>query len=335
MSQPVAVAVEEVTKHFGRITAIDAVSFSVFERECFGFLGPNGAGKTTLIRILAGLLRPTSGRASVAGFDVQKEPDQVRRAIGMVAQAPTSDLDLTARENLDIFGRYYGVSRHDRKERMARLLSRVGLSERADDLIATYSGGMRRRLEIARGLIHSPKILFLDEPTIGLDPQSRRSVWELLHGLLLEGLTLFLTTHYMEEADFLCNRVAIIDQGKIAALDRPDELKRKLPGSDIIEIEIEGSEETAVRAEDLARPLARKIVREERLLKVYVDDGTHLLPGLLGRLAQEAIRTTSVRLSQQSLEDVFLHYTGRSIREEAAKKVSLFVGAGVPRRWAR
>src|SRR5580700_2861423 len=211
-SQSAAIQASELTKRFGEFTAVDHVSFEVRRGELFGLLGPNGAGKTTLTRMLTTLIVPTAGQATVAGFDVVREPRRVRESIGVIPQALTSDLDLTGWENVDIYGEFFGLSRRERRERGHRLLHMVGLTERANDLVATYSGGMRRRLEIARGLIHSPEVLFLDEPTIGLDPQSRRAVWELLEQLRADtGLTISLTTHYMDEAEALCDRIAIVD----------------------------------------------------------------------------------------------------------------------------
>ena len=217
------------------------MSFEVRRGELFGLLGPNGAGKTTLIRMLTTLIVPTSGQGFVAGFDVARDPGRVREAIGVIPQALTSDLDLTGWENVDIYGDFYDLSRRVRRERAQHLLHMVGLTERANDLVATYSGGMRRRLEIARGLIHSPEVLFLDEPTIGLDPQSRRAVWDLLEQLRTETeLTISLTTHYMDEAETLCDRIAIVDGGKIIAIDTPAELKAMVKGADRIELEVEG-----------------------------------------------------------------------------------------------
>jgi daunorubicin resistance ABC transporter ATP-binding subunit len=217
-----AIQTKELTKRFGAFTAVDKVSFEVRRGEVFGLLGPNGAGKTTIVRMLTTLIAPSEGHAFVAGFDVARHPRQVRENIGVIPQALTSDLDLTGWENVDIYGEFFGLSRRERRERGNRLLKMVGLSERAHDLVATYSGGMRRRLEIARGLIHSPDVLFLDEPTIGLDPQSRRAVWDLLETLRKESeITISLTTHYIDEAESLCDRIAIVDAGKIIALDTP------------------------------------------------------------------------------------------------------------------
>ena len=246
-SQSAAIQARELTKRFGDFTAVDHVSFEVRRGELFGLLGPNGAGKTTLSRMLTTLIVPTSGQGFVAGFDVARDPERVREAIGVIPQALTSDLDLTGWENVDIYGGFYNLGRRARRERAQHLIHLVGLTERANDLVQTYSGGMRRRLEIARGLIHSPEVLFLDEPTIGLDPQSRRAVWDLLEQLRREtGLTISLTTHYMDEAETLCDRIAIVDGGKIIAIGTPAELKAMVKGSDRIELEVAGDAEKIV-----------------------------------------------------------------------------------------
>src|ERR1039457_7047930 len=276
-----AVEVTGLTKKFGEFTAVDNVSFDVPDGEIFGYLGPNGAGKTTLIRMLTTLVIPTSGSAKITGFDVVTNSADVRRQIGVISQAMTSDLDLTGYENLDIYGRFYGVPARERKERIKYLLDMVGLSARAGELVAAYSGGMRRRLEVARSLVHKPKILFLDEPSSGLDPQSRRVMWELLRQIREESsTTMFLTTHYMEEADALCSRIAIIDAGKL----------------------------------------------------VVLGSGASGLPALMDAIRSSGGRILSASIHEQSLEDVFIHFTGKSIREGEAKKVSLFIGAGVPQR---
>ncbi|NKE73711.1 ATP-binding cassette domain-containing protein [Candidatus Manganitrophus noduliformans] len=330
-----AIVVKNLVKRYDAFNALDHIDLTVPFGECFGSLGPNGAGKTTLIRILTGLIHPTEGEAIVAGHDVAKRPDAVRRSIGVVSQAMTTDLDLTGRENLDIYGKYYQVSDKERRERIGDLLDRVGLTERADDLVAAYSGGMRRRLEIARGLIHRPKILFLDEPTIGLDPQSRRVVWDLLQQFRKnENLTIFLTTHYMDEADLLCDRIAIIDAGKIVVMDSPENLKKKIPGSDIIEISIDGERE-GLPASLESLPSVHKVVVEEGLLRVFADQGAQSVPILMEVIRKQGVKVQSISVKQQTLEDVFIHYTGRSIRAEDTKKVSYFIGAGVPRRWGR
>jgi ABC-2 type transport system ATP-binding protein len=330
-----AIEVSGITKKYGRVAAVDKVSFDVIEGEIFGFLGPNGAGKTTLIRMLTTLLRPTEGGAKVGCCDVVREPEKVRRQIGVVPQAMTSDLDLTGYENMDIYGRFYGIASKERKERIKYLLEMVGLTSRAGDLVATYSGGMRRRLEIARVLVHRPRIFFLDEPTIGLDPQSRHVVWDFLRKLR-EGdtMTVFLTTHYMEEAEALCNRVAIIDSGKIIAIGSPDELKAQIPGNDIISLAFENLSEGIVeRVKALA--FVHKVIVEDNSIRVYVDSGASNLPHLIDEIKSYGGKILSATIHEQSLEDVFIHYTGKSIREEEAKKVSLLIGAGIPQKWGR
>ncbi len=335
MQKDKAIEVSGITKKYGVITAVADVSFDVFDGEIFGFLGPNGAGKTTLIRILTTLLKPTSGSAVVACCEVAKKPDAVRREIGVVPQAMTSDLDLTGFENMDIYGRFYGIPSKERKARIKYLLEMVGLTARANDLVAAYSGGMRRRLEIARVLVHRPKILFLDEPTIGLDPQSRHVVWDFLRKLKEgDSMTVFLTTHYMEEAEALCNRVAIIDSGKIIAIGSPDELKSQLPGNDIIALAFESlSEDIVDRIKALA--FVHNINIEDNNLRIYVDNGALNLLQLIDEIKSFGGKILAATIHEQSLEDVFIHYTGKSIREEEAKKVSLLLGAGIPRKWGR
>lgn len=330
-----AVEVYKLTKEFGSITAVDAVSFEVMEGEIFGFLGPNGAGKTTLIRMLTTLIKPSSGEARVACCDVAKKPEAVRREIGVVPQAMTSDLDLTGFENMDIYGRFYGIPSKTRKERINDLLEKVGLRARANDLVATYSGGMRRRLEIARVLVHRPRILFLDEPSSGLDPQSRLVVWDFLRELRQgDSVTIFLSTHYMEEAEALCNRVAIIDSGKIIALGSPEELKAQIPGNDIVLLTVEDSSENLVdRIKNL--PFVHRVNTEDRTIRVYVDSGAQDFPLLVDEIRSLGGKVVSATVHEQSLEDVFIHHTGKSIREQESKKVSLLVGAGIPPKWGR
>jgi ABC-2 type transport system ATP-binding protein len=335
MQKDKAVEVFGLTKKYGSITAVDDVSFDVMEGEIFGFLGPNGAGKTTLIRMLTTLLKPTQGNARVVCCDVVKEPEKVRQQIGVVPQAMTSDLDLTGYENMDIYGRFYGIPSKERKERIKYILDMVGLTARANDLVASYSGGMRRRLEVARVLVHQPKILFLDEPTIGLDPQSRRVVWDFLRKLIEgDSMTVFLTTHYMEEAEALCNRVAIIDSGKIIAIGSPDELKSQIPGNDIISLTFENlSEDIVERIKTLN--FVHNVNIENNNLRIYVDNGAVNLPQLIDEVKSFGGKILSATVHEQSLEDVFIHYTGKTIREEEAKKVSLLIGAGIPQRWGR
>lgn len=335
MQKANAIEVNNITKRFGAVTAVDSVSFNVFEGEFFGFLGPNGAGKTTLIRMLTTLLKPTSGSAIVACCDVAKKAGAVRREIGVVPQAMTSDLDLTGYENMDFYGRFYGIPAKERKERISYLLEMVGLTNRANDLVATYSGGMRRRLEIARVLVHRPKMLFLDEPTIGLDPQSRHVVWDFLRKLRDgDSITIFLTTHYMEEAEALCERVAIIDSGRIIAIGSPNELKSQIPGNDIITLTIINLSEDIANAVNVL-PFVHKINIEDNSVRIYVDSGAHNLPALIDAVRSAGGNVTSATIHEQSLEDVFIHYTGKTIREEEAKKVSFLTGAGVPLKWGR
>ncbi len=329
------VEVSGITKKFGALAAVDDVSFDVLEGEIFGFLGPNGAGKTTLVRMLTTLIEPTAGSARVAGFDVVKEPAAVRRQIGVIPQAMTSDLDLTGYENVDIYGRFYGISARERKKRIGYLLEMVGLTARAHELVAAYSGGMRRRLEIARVLVHRPRILFLDEPTIGLDPQSRRAVWEFLRQIRQEDtMTIFLTTHYMEEAETLCGRIAIIDSGKIVTMGSPQGLKLELPGNDLVSLTLETL--TAELSDGVKNlPFVHKVHIENNTMRVYVDMAARNLPAVMDVVRSCGGRLLSATIHEQSLEDVFIHYTGKSIREEETRKVSLLLGAGLPQRWGR
>lgn len=327
-----SVETSNLTKIYGKNRALDGVSFQVEEGEIFGLLGPNGAGKTTLIRILTTILLPTSGGARVNGYDVLSQSSKVRRMIGVVSQAMTSDLDLTARENLDVYGQFFEIPRRERIEKVEYLLDIVGLLEHGNELVASYSGGMRRRLEIARGLIHKPRILFLDEPTIGLDPQSRLVVWDLIRRFTKEdNITLFLTTHYMEEAETICNRIAIIDSGKIVALDSPDRLKQEIPGSDVIELRLSGPT-NGITDSLLAISGVREVALNGPIAKINLDNGAHLLPAIIDELRRHDIAIEDISMRQLTLEDVFIRYTGKSIRDEEIKKVSYFIGAGVPRR---
>ncbi len=324
-----------IIKKFGNFTAVNDISFNVMSGEIFGFLGPNGAGKTTLIRILTTLLRPTSGTARIRSLDVVKEADKVRRIIGVVPQAMTSDLDLTAYENMDIYGRFYGISSKVRKKRINDLLEKVELATRADSLVATYSGGMRRRLEIARVLVHRPQILFLDEPSIGLDPQSRRVLWDFIVNLKNEdSMTIFLTTHYMEEVEAFCNRLAIIDAGKIIALGSPNELKAQLPGNDIIKMRIQNFSDELMAKINMQKFVYKTNI-ENDYVKISIDNGALNLPDLIDIIRLDNGKIMEISIHEQSLEDVFIHYTGKSIRDEDAKKVNFFIGAGLPQRLGR
>lgn len=302
-----AIAVENLTRRFGDVVAVDHVNFAVGHGEVFGFLGPNGAGKTTTIAMLTTLLRPTEGSARVAGHDVGREAASVRRAIGIVFQEPSLDERLTARENLEFHAVLYGMPRAQRATKIAEALALVDLEERADHMVEQYSGGMRRRLEIARGLLHVPAVLFLDEPTLGLDPQSRRSVWEHISNLRDKtGITIFMTTHYMEEAEF-CDRIAIIDHGRIVALDTPEGLKNMV-GGDVVTV-------TAPDLQAVQEYLAEQSLdpsRRDSELRVEVEDGARFIPRLVRGFSGE-IESASLR--RPTLDDVFLKLTGRTIRE--------------------
>jgi len=312
-----AITVANLVKRFAEVTAVDRISFSVAEGELFGLLGPNGAGKTTIINILATLLHPTSGEAEVAGIPVSGNRDAVRRQIGVVFQEPALDVRLTGRENLQFHAMMYGLTKPQRKERIAEVLELVDLADRADQLVEKYSGGMKRRLEIARGLIQRPRVLFLDEPTLGLDTQTRRRIWDYIRSLNRnQRVTIILTTHYMEEADFLCDRVAIIDRGKIAALDSPAHLKNLL-GGDILHLETAGRGEPLVKALKKTEWI-RELKWHDGTLSVTLNRGDTRIPALMHIAQQTGTVIKSVNLSKPSLEDVFLHFTGRTIREEEA-----------------
>jgi len=320
MSKDIAISVEHLTKKFGDFTADEDLSFQVERDEIFGILGPNGAGKSTLIRMLTTLLVPTSGRALVMGHDVAKDTSRVRHEIGVIPQANTVDGDLTAWESLDLYGRFYEMAKKDRRERATELLQAVGLWEWRDKAAGTYSGGMRRRLEIARGLIHRPRVFFLDEPTTGLDPQSRRVIWELLEKLRGEGdLTILICTHYMDEADRLCDRLAIVDHGKIAALGTPRELKASVPGQDILTVEyFQEVTDELVRALK-ALPDVREAARQEpHTAKLILSGDVVPLEGITETAKTTGNKVKSMSLLEPTLEDVFIHYTGRGLRDQAA-----------------
>jgi len=318
-----SILVENLVKVFNGLRAVDGISFEVKEGELFGLLGPNGAGKTTTLNMLATLIKPTSGKAFVCGFDVLKERDKVRKSIGMVFQEPALDSYLTGRENLEFHGMMYGLSRKKAKERTKEALKIVELEEFSDKLVQTYSGGMKRRLEIARALIHQPKVLFLDEPTLGLDAQTRRRIWEYIKKLNKErGVTIILTTHYMEEADFLSDRVAIIDFGKIVALDIPENLKNVL-GGDVISIEVENPENAKNIFEKL--PWVKKLTQENGNFYLQVEKGEEKIPLLMKIDEKEAgFKIKSINLRKPTLEDVFLYFTGKTIREREASQSERF-----------
>lgn len=302
---------EALSKKFGKITAVNELDLEVEEGEIFGLLGPNGAGKTTLISMLCTMLKPTSGKAWVNGFDVIKEPGKVRKSIGIVFQQASVDDLLTGRENLELHNLLFGVPKAIRKQRIDEVLSIVNLEKRADDFVNTYSGGMRRRLELARGIMHHPKILFLDEPTLGLDPQTREHIWEYIKELAAkECMTVMLTTHYMEEAEQLCDRVAIIDYGKIVALDSPDALKNRVAG-DIVKIKQKTPDIEKLRKLEYVM----KAEEKDGLQYISIKDASKHLQDLLSNTGP----IDFVEVRRGSLSDVFLHYTGREIREGEAE----------------
>jgi len=309
------VEVENLTKRFGDFTAVDALNFSVEHGEIFGLLGPNGAGKSTLIRMLTTLVPPTSGTARVNHFDIVREATGVRQSIGVIPQAMTSDLELSAVENLTIFAKLYGIPRDRRKTTIARLLQEVDLTPWADKPVKMFSGGMRRRMEIARGLVHEPKIFFLDEPTTGLDPVSRVAVWEMLARLKRErDLTIIVTTHYMDEADKLCDRVAIVDHGKLAALDSPLKLKASIPGKNILEVGFAGAPaDWMERLKTL--PEVAGVKSEENFFRISSNNGTRTTAGLLELARQAGVTVASLSVQSTTLDDVFVHYTGHQLRD--------------------
>jgi ABC-2 type transport system ATP-binding protein len=320
-----AIEVDKLTKRFGDFVAVDAVSFDVQESEVFGLLGPNGAGKTTLIRMLTTLTPPTRGTARVGGFDVVREADSVRHAIGVIPQALTSDPELTARENMLFHAKVYGVSAKERNGIVDRLLASVDLEKFANTLVRNFSGGMRRRLEVARGLVHSPKILFLDEPTTGLDPVSRTNVWEMIRRLQgQERLTILLTTHYMDEADKLCDRIAIVDHGKLAALDTPTKLKDSIPGTEVVEAEFSSPPPDWI--DQLKRlPTVLDVKDQNGVVHISSHDGPVLVGALMELAKSKHVVIHRVSVQGTTLDDVFLHYTGRQLRDEVAGAAQLDV----------
>ncbi len=315
-----AIEVDHIVKKYGDFTAVDDVSFQVKEEEIFGLLGPNGAGKSTLIRMMTTLIPITSGRAIIAGHDVVKDPDAARRAIGVIPQALTSDLDLTVAENMSIYAKLYDVPAQRRKEAIDELLELVDLTKWRDAQTKTLSGGMRRRLEIARGLVHSPRIFFLDEPTTGLDPVSRVAVWEMLTNIKSQRqLTILITTHYMDEADRLCDRIAIVDHGKLVALDTPPALKASVPGSNVIEAQFENvpadweqrlhnlSDVTSIQHEGAG------------MYRILTGDGSKTTTELVETAVRAKVIVKSLSVQNTTLDDVFVHYTGRQLRDELVK----------------
>ena len=316
----VAISVEKIVKRYGDFTAVDGITFHVDDGEIFGLLGPNGAGKSTLIRMMTTLTPVTSGRAVVSGHDVSREPDAVRRTIGVIPQALTSDIDLTVEENLSIYAKLYGVAKADRERNINDLLEAVDLVKWRGAQTKTLSGGMRRRLEIARGLVHNPRIFFLDEPTTGLDPVSRVAVWEMLNHLKsTRNLTMLLTTHYMDEADRLCDRIAIVDHGKLVALDTPMALKASVPGTNVVEAQFtEESTEWPARLKQLAGVTSVES-QSAGMYRLLTSNGSLTTTQLVEMATQTGDSIKSLSVQNTTLDDVFVHYTGRQLRDEQVK----------------
>jgi ABC-2 type transport system ATP-binding protein len=320
IAKPAAIAVENIIKRYGDFEAVKGITFNVADGEIFGLLGPNGAGKSTLIRMMTTLIPVTAGKAIIAGHDVSKDSDAVRRVIGVIPQALTSDIDLTVDENLSIYAKLYEVPKAERKRNIDDLLEAVDLTKWRNAQTKTLSGGMRRRLEIARGLVHNPSIFFLDEPTTGLDPVSRVAVWEMLSNLKSRrSLTILITTHYMDEADRLCDRIAIVDHGKLVALDTPMALKASVPGNNVVEVQFTNeSTDWPSRLERLAGVTAVES-KSAGMYRILTSNGsvttTQLVEMAVGH--NETLKSLSVQ--NTTLDDVFVHFTGRALRDEQVK----------------
>ncbi len=316
-SKPNIIEAHNLVKKFDGFEAVRGVTFSVKRGEIFGFLGPNGAGKTTTINMLCTLLKPTSGSAVVNGFDVSKDPNAVRQSIGLVFQDPSLDNRLTARENLEFHAMIYDLSVEDMQERILEVLRLVELEERQNDLVINFSGGTKRRLEIARGLLHYPKVLFLDEPTLGLDPQTRNHIWQYIHELKKrEDITIFLTTHYMDEAEN-CDRVSIIDYGRIVALDTPDNLKKRV-GGDIIQIK---TVDDGRALKEIEAKYNTSVGRDGSGLRFSITDGERFIPEFISTFG---VKIISINWRRPTLDDVFLKLTGHAIRDESASPLDIF-----------
>jgi ABC-2 type transport system ATP-binding protein len=317
-----AIAVENLKKTYQpktrkgvEVKAVDDISFEVPRGEFFGLLGPNGAGKTTTIGVLTTRVMPTGGTARIEGLDVARNPVAVKRRIGVVPQVNNLDRSLTAREILLFHAEYFGVAKHARESQAQQFLERFELADRADEKVIGFSGGMVQRLKIARALMHNPAILFLDEPTTGLDPQSRHAMWDLLRELHAKGQTILLTTHYMEEADLLCERAAIIDHGKLLALDSPAQLKRSVPGGYLIELQASGGLNDAFANALRELPGVVDVKSEKDRVRVYADRAEGLLANAMRLASEQGVMVTDAHVAEPSLENLFLHLTGRSLRE--------------------
>jgi ABC-2 type transport system ATP-binding protein len=315
-----AISVQNIVKRYGDFEAVAGVTFEVADGEIFGLLGPNGAGKSTLIRMMTTLTPASSGKAVIAGYEVGRDPDAVRRAIGVIPQALTSDIDLTVEENLSIYAKLYEVPKAERERNIEDLLKAVDLLKWRNAQTKTLSGGMRRRLEIARGLVHNPRIFFLDEPTTGLDPVSRVAVWEMLNELkTTRHLTMLITTHYMDEADRLCDRIAIVDHGKLVALDTPMALKASVPGTNVVEVQF--AQESRGWPEQLKQLAGVSSVEPMSggMYRLLTSDGSLTTTQLVEMTASQGDTIKSLNVQNTTLDDVFVHYTGRQLRDEQVK----------------
>jgi len=321
----IAIDVRGLVKKFGDFTAVKGVSFAVEEGEVFGLLGPNGAGKSTLIRMLTTLIAPTDGTATVNGCDIVKDPNGVRRSIGVIPQAMTSDLELSVAENLIVYAKLHSVPRERRKRLIPELLESVELTNWANTPVRNLSGGMRRRVEIARGLVHEPRVFFLDEPTTGLDPVSRVAVWEMLQRIRAgRSLTVLVTTHYMDEADRLCDRIAIVDHGELKALDSPLRLKTSIAGRNVIEVGFASAPESW-EGRLTALPGVTRVVRQDAMFRIETETGPATAQALLDTARAAGLTPQSLSIQSTTLDDVFVHYTGRDLRDAAQAAAGLDV----------
>jgi len=315
-----AIKVEHIVKRFGDFTAVNDVNFEVKRGEIFGLLGPNGAGKSTLIRMMTTLIPPTEGGAWINGYDVRTEANEARRCMGVIPQAMTSDGDLTLEENMSIYAKLYSVGRAERERRIPELLEAVDLLKWRNAPTKTLSGGMRRRLEIARGLVHNPRIFFLDEPTTGLDPVSRVAVWEMLQRIKEDRkLTILITTHYMDEADRLCDRIAIVDHGQLVALDTPMALKHSVPGSNVIDVQFETAPAGWLERMRALPGVESMKTEGERACRLMSNDGSRTAVALVSASSEAGVTIKTLGVQNTTLDDVFVHFTGRQLRDEQVK----------------
>jgi len=326
-----AIDVKHIVKKYGDFTAVNGISFDVDEGEIFGLLGPNGAGKSTLIRMMVTLLPPTAGTAIVNGYDIVWQADEVRKSIGVIPQAMTSDLELSVEENLIIFAKLYGVPRDKRRRLIDELLEAVELTKWRDAPVKNLSGGMRRRVEIARGLVHEPRIFFLDEPTTGLDPVSRVAVWEMLQKIKAHReLTVLITTHYMDEADKLCDRIAIVDHGELKALDSPMKLKASIPGKNVLEASF-GDMPTDWEQALQRLPHVESISAHDHVFRISSENGPATTLALMDTAAQRGVTVQSLSVTSTTLDDVFVHYAGRALRDALQEANPLETGPVIRR----